>query len=76
MVEITYRGLWFLWEDVALECARIEEIEPKHRTTTDKLSLPYLFRERARLWDKIHEHPYAKLNRREGMQAPPLPPKE
>jgi len=66
MVEITYNGLWLLYQDVALECERIEAIEPDQRTTTDKLSLPYLFKERARLWAKIDAHPYAKLNRRDG----------
>lgn len=55
LYEITYDGLWLLYEDV---CVQLEQMELSGYTpnTTDRLSKPYLLTEQKRLWGKITEH--------------------
>lgn len=55
-LEVTYNGLWSLWQEVDAEIKRIEAIDPKQRHMSDKLSYPLMLEARSRYWRKITTH--------------------
>jgi len=56
MIEITYNGLWALYQWANSEVERIEAIDADQRGMTDVLSLPHLLEARAHYWRKISGH--------------------
>lgn len=53
--EITYNGLWLLYQDVSVQLEQME-LPGYVPAMTDRLSKPYLLSEQKRLWSKIRDH--------------------